>query len=146
MKHYLKSFLLFGITAALSVVSCGKYEDGPNFSLRSKEARLVNTWVIEKTMQDGVDNTAEFKADNPEYQLELKKDNSFVSSTYDSLLSARDENKGKWKLTNNKEEIELTDDLTGQQISEKILRLTNTELWTELDFGIVKIEIHYKQK
>ena len=32
---------LAGATA-VGVSSCGKYEDGPNFSLRSKKARVVN--------------------------------------------------------------------------------------------------------
>lgn len=146
MKNYLKSSLFAGIAVALTFVSCGKYEDGPNFSLRSKKSRLVNTWVIEKALQDGVDNTSNFKADNPEYLLEIREDNSFVSSTYDSLLAARDETKGKWKLSQKKEEIEFTVDATGQQFSEKILRLTNSEFWTEVDFGFTKFELHYKQK
>lgn len=28
----------------LSIVSCGKYEDGPSISFRSKKQRIVNTW------------------------------------------------------------------------------------------------------
>ena len=31
----------------LSIVSCGKYEDGPSISFRSKKQRVVNTWQNE---------------------------------------------------------------------------------------------------
>jgi hypothetical protein len=34
-----------GITA-LSVSSCGKYEDGSNMSLLSKKARVVGSWNV----------------------------------------------------------------------------------------------------
>ena len=146
MKNHFKLSMLVSIAAVLSLVSCGKYEDGPEFSLRSKKSRLVNTWVIEKALQNGVDFTADFRVDNPDYQLEIRKDNSFVSITYDSLLALRDEVKGTWKFMDDKDEVEFTDGQTGQQSSEKILRLTNTELWTEMDFGFTKIELHYKEK
>ena len=33
-----------GIFITLSIISCGKYEDGPSISFRSKKQRIVNTW------------------------------------------------------------------------------------------------------
>ena len=50
-----KLSILFAAFSVLFLVSCGKYEDGPGFSLRSKEARLAGTWTFEKVTWDGID-------------------------------------------------------------------------------------------
>lgn len=44
--------LLLAIAFAISVVfiSCGKYEEGPSISLRTKKARLTGVWEISKQM------------------------------------------------------------------------------------------------
>jgi hypothetical protein len=146
MKNQIKSILLMGIAAVMFFASCGKYEDGPNFSLRSKKARLVNTWVIDKAFRDGVDFTEEFKQDNPNYQLEIRKDNTITSSIFNDMTGEKEESKGKWEFSKDKEKVKFTDDATGQEWSEEILRLTNNEYWAGLDFGISKLEIHYKSK
>jgi hypothetical protein len=146
MKNQIKSILLMGIAAVMFFASCGKYEDGPNFSLRSKKARLVNTWVIDKAYENGEDFTEEFKQDNPNYQLEIRKDQSMTVSIFNDMTGETEESKGKWEFSKDKEEVKFTDDATGNEISEKILRLTNNEFWAELDFGIAKLEIHYKSK
>lgn len=146
MKNHFKKLLFFGITVGMFFSSCGKYEDGPNFSLRSKKARLVNTWVIDKVLQDGVDGTDDFNQDNPNYQMDIRKDNSYTISTFDPSLGESTENKGKWKISKDKEEVEFSDDETGEQLNEEILRLTNTELWTEINFGFTRLELHYKSK
>ena len=41
---------------ALSVQSCGKYEEGPGLSLRSKKARVAGTWKLSKSSTNGVDD------------------------------------------------------------------------------------------
>ena len=50
MKNNPKS-ILFLAAAAVTVLnfqSCGKYEDGPSFSLRTKKARLTGEWELVK--------------------------------------------------------------------------------------------------
>ena len=54
-----RSSLLFTAFAMLFLVSCGKYEDGPDFTLRSKTARIAGSWTLEKYMVDGVDLTSQ---------------------------------------------------------------------------------------
>lgn len=146
MKNQIKSILPLCIAAVMFLASCGKYEDGPNFSLRSKKSRLVNTWVIDKAFRDGVDFTEEFKQDNQDYQIDIRKDNTTISSVYNDMTGEIEETKGKWEFSKDKEEVKFKDEVTGQEFSEKILRLTNNEYWAELDFGFAKLEIHYKSK
>ena len=52
----LKNIYLLIFPALVFVSSC-IYEDGPKMSFRSKKARAVNTWVIDKAYGGGVDNT-----------------------------------------------------------------------------------------
>ena len=42
---------------AVSISSCGKYEEGPKFTLLSKKARITNTWKFTKSENNGIDNT-----------------------------------------------------------------------------------------
>ena len=146
MKNQIKSIMPLCIAAVMFFASCGKYEDGPNFSLRSKKSRLVNTWVIDKAYENGEDVTENMKQDNPNYQLQIRKDQSMTVSVFNDMTGETEESKGKWEFSKDKEEVELTADATGNEISWKILRLTNNEFWAELDFGIAKLEIHYKSK
>jgi hypothetical protein len=146
MKNYFKSFVLFGILAGLLFSSCGKYDEGPNFSLRSKKSRLVNVWVIDKVIQDGEDVTEMIKESNPNYSMDIRKDNTVIITQYDEDLGQMVENKGKWEFSKDKEEVEFSDDETGQISTEEILRLTNNEFWAELDLGFTKLEFRYKPK
>ena len=146
MKNYFKSFVLFGILAGLLFSSCGKYDEGPNFSLRSKKSRLVNVWVIDKVMQDGEDVTAMILESNPNYSMDIRKDNTVIITQYDEDLGQMVEDKGKWEFSKDKEEVEFSDDETGQISTEEILRLTNNEFWAELDLGFTKLEFRYKPK
>jgi len=146
MKNYFKSFVLFGILAGLLFSSCGKYDEGPNFSLRSKKSRLVNVWVFDKVIQDGEDVTEMIKEINPNYSIDIRKDNTFIITQYDEDLGQMVEDKGKWEFSKDKEEVEFSDDATGQISTEEILRLTNNEFWAELDLGFTKLEFRYKPK
>jgi hypothetical protein len=146
MKNYFKSFVLFGILAGLLFSSCGKYDEGPNFSLRSKKSRLVNVWVFDKVIQDGEDVTEMIKEINPNYSIDIRKDNTFIITQYDEDLGQMVEDKGKWEFSKDKEEVEFSDDETGQISTEEILRLTNNEFWAELDLGFTKLEFRYKPK
>jgi len=66
-KIYL--FLSIAVIISLAISSCGKYEDGPGFSLLSKTARMTNTWELKSV--DGETIPA------GEAVLDLKKDGSF---------------------------------------------------------------------
>lgn len=126
--------------ALVTFSSCGKYEEGPGISLRSKKSRVVNTWVIEKFIQNGVDVTSQIVPFLGDYSIEFKKDD-----TYEMLIDG-DRTVGKWSFDSKKENIELMYDGTTTKDISKILRLTNNEMWLVEDDGTDKYEIHYKTK
>mgnify|MGYP000651260346 FL=1 len=111
-KNYL--FLSIVVIISLAITSCGKYEDGPGFSLLSKTARMTNTWELKS-----VDGEVEAGL----VVLDLKKDGSF-SINEDGYITD-----GSWDFSNDKEDLHLT--IFGEGIVFKIRRLTNKELWLE---------------
>ena len=112
-KIYL--FLSIAVIISLAITSCGKYEDGPGFSLLSKTARMTNKWELKSV--DGETIPA------GEAVLDLKKDGSF-SINEDGYITD-----GSWDFSNDKEDLHLT--IFGEGIVFKIRRLTNKELWLE---------------
>ncbi len=127
-----KLSILFAAFAVVFLASCGKYEDGPGFSLRSKEARVAGTWTIEKYYADGVDITADILADGATITFELTKDGNYTNtSSYTVFGQTFSETEtGTWALTNNNENLTTTDS-QGDASSVRILRLTNSEMWLE---------------
>ena len=66
-----KTILAGGLLTAVSVSpSCGKYDDGPGFSLASKKSRLAGTWELEKWKSDGLTQDLS----NLSLEIELEKD------------------------------------------------------------------------
>ncbi|MFH2096575.1 MAG: hypothetical protein ABIJ16_12770 [Bacteroidota bacterium] len=53
-----KILILFLISCFLW--SCGKYEEGPSMSFRSKQKRIEGLWQINKILVDGTDSTSFF--------------------------------------------------------------------------------------
>ena len=108
---------------------------------------MVNTWFLDEIIQDGNDITQRFNDDYPNFLTDLRKDNTIVTTYYDKAVGAMVKRIGKWKFSKDKEELIITyDDRPGEESKEKIIRLMNDELWTELDYGITKFEFHFKPK
>jgi len=99
--------------------SCKKYDDGPLLSFRSKTARIVNQWVIDKVMSKGVDATKNYPKD---YLLSINKDMTY------SLVSNGITQEGTWAFDDKKETFSLTLSTTGIAIVYIIKRLKNKEL------------------
>ncbi|MFN4914435.1 MAG: hypothetical protein ACK5FT_03885 [Sphingomonadales bacterium] len=138
-KVYLILFLLLSVGLA-SLHSCGKYEEGPGFSLRSKKSRVVNTWVIDKYLINGNDVTAIFLAAYGEHALLFKSDDSYEFNTVPGRKT------GTWSFDSNKESLEFQESGTATKYDQKIMRLTANEMWLWEDDGTDKIEVHYKTK
>jgi hypothetical protein len=144
-----KLSILFAAFAVLFLVSCGKYEDGPGFSLRSKSSRIAGSWTIDKKLENGVDVTSEWVGNGIDHTYEFTKDGAYKSTTtYGSGIVNVEE--GSWELTNNDEDLTViysnpsstwTDTLTY-----KILRLTNSEMWYSRSNGTETLETHLKAK
>lgn len=133
------SFVLVTLGCILLISSCKKYEDGPFISLRSKTARVINTWVIESATRNNGAITAEYEA----YTLFLEKDNK-ANLQYkiddfglDLILSTR----GTWALEESKENLRLNFDNDDFDRYYQILRLKENELWLR-EIGYNGDELH----
>ena len=112
-KNYL--FLSIAVIISLAITSCGKYEDGPGFSLLSKTARMTNKWELKSV--DGQTIPA------GETVLDLKKDGSMSINEDGYIID------GSWEFSSDKEDLRLS--IFGDEVDLKIRRLTNKELWLE---------------
>lgn len=139
-KYKIFSLLIF---AGLLLFSSCQYEDGPRFSLRSKKARAVNTWYIDKVYEEGVDKTDDYKKVFVNYKLEIKKDDNYVL-TY-RLLNASDySEKGTWKFSDDRSKLLFTPSGTNQENAYTLLRLKNNEAWAKTIMNNKNVEIHLK--
>jgi hypothetical protein len=136
------SFILFAAVsmALITITSCGKYEEGPGFSLRSAKARVVNTWVIEKYIANGQDVTSAILAMFNDHALEFKSDDSYKFTANGGSET------GTWSFDSKKEQLELLETGSTTKFNQRILRLTNKEMWLLEEDGTDKIEVHYKTK
>jgi hypothetical protein len=130
MKNFKNlTYLTLAGTTAIGISSCGKYEDGPNFSLRSKKARVVGDWnvkTIGSTLLDDNYGTT--------VNMEFDKNGSFTQTinysygTYNYSYSYA----GDWDFSSNKEHLLITAD--GNTDTLEIKRLTNNEMWLDDDY------------
>ena len=119
--------LLLAIAFAISVVftSCGKYEEGPSISLRSKKARLTGVWEISKKMYNG--REVSLTAEDKQVTVEFKKDDSFEIKMPPYKLTRT------WEFNSDKTKIIVEAGMFGhtEKTELTILRLTNKELFVE---------------
>ena len=125
----MKLFKLVPFAALIAVFamgpSCSKYEEGPALSVIPKKSRLVGVWKLDKIVEE--DGDEENIDNNNTYEFTKDNDYKVVQGnfTYD----------GEWTFTQDKEYLKLTYSAGGFSFSteNKILRLTNKELWLEED-------------
>ena len=138
---YKKSFksLLFFLTVILVMSSCGKYQDGPTFSLLSKKSRIANTWKIDKVFINDVDRTSIYTEFIKTYKLELTKDGKINETSPTTLGTLTVE--GTWALSDTDENIVFT--ISGVNTINKILKLKSSEMWLEETDAGLKYTTHY---
>ncbi|MCF8417153.1 MAG: hypothetical protein K9G40_12990 [Crocinitomicaceae bacterium] len=139
MKNFknLTYLTLAGVTA-IGVSSCGKYEDGPGFSLLSKKSRVVGDWEVKSIGADvyGTDYSVNMSFE--------KSGDLLVTSSYSYQGSSQSYSyAGSWDFASDKEQLSLIVDGSVQLF--EIKRLTNKEMWldddiTALDGAIWKLE------
>jgi len=116
--------LVFVIIITMS--SCNRFEEG-SFSLRSVKSRLSRTWVLESYYVDGVDQTASWNAQYPNYKIEYRE--NFTYEAYigtDSTYSY-----GVYSLTDwAKKIVRKPNADPTSEIVHDILKLSTDELWT----------------
>ncbi|HBS85419.1 MAG: hypothetical protein A2W91_16555 [Bacteroidetes bacterium GWF2_38_335] len=156
MKKLLSiAVLLAGVAIIFS--SCGKYEDGPKISLKSKKARVAAEWVVEKTYFNDTEQTLD--GDEQYYIMALEKD-----GTGKYIVEAHTDSEGN-AVAGGEAEIEWEFDEDNLKIRTRmkfgdawsdwgdyteITRLKENELWTKdtEEFGGVTsvYEVHYVKK
>jgi hypothetical protein len=143
-----KISLLLVTIAMVSLWSCGKYEEGPMFSLRSKTGRIAGTWVYDKILQNDVDVTSQSTA-NSTFEMTIDRDGTYKTVYSYTVLGQNfsGEDTGTWEFGDN-ETLSVTSDNGGGTNSTTIIRLTNSEFWTkETDSSTGDVtEVHYKSK
>ena len=117
----IRILLPFAIVLSLLFIGCGKYDEGPAISLKTKKGRLARTWKIEKYIDS--DGTTYTPTANDNYTVTFSKDGVFTS-TYGIFSIA-----GTWAFTSDKSGIITT--VAGDSDTETILRLTSKEFWSK---------------
>ena len=136
----LKNIYLLIFSATVFMSSC-IYEDGPKMSFRSKKARAVNTWFIDKAYEEGVDKTDFYKTGFVNYELNLKNDDNYrLSYRAYNLLNYVET--GTWDLSDDKLYIVFKPSNTTQENKSKILRLKNHEAWVIVNINNKDVEFH----
>ncbi|CAN5384044.1 hypothetical protein BH09BAC5_BH09BAC5_09910 [soil metagenome] len=122
----MKKHIILGLIAVMAVAftfsSCGKYEDGPSFSLLTKKMRITGDWKLTNYTSNGTDVTSVIVAFwGSSYELQIEKDNSYK-------MTGNVNESGIWSLGADKDDITFTPS-SGTPSTYRILRLKNTELW-----------------
>jgi hypothetical protein len=139
MKNLKKiTYLTIASAATFGVSSCGKYEDGPGFSIRTKKARVNGDWNVKSIGSTviGSPYTMNMSFDKNGSVI-LTQTYTYAGST-DTYSYA-----GTWAFASDKEEFMLNIDGSVQLF--EIKRLTNNEMWldddiTSTDGDIWKLE------
>ncbi len=126
----------------LTFFSACTYEDGPKMSLRSKTARIVNTWYIDKVYEEGVDKTDDYKSVYVNYKLDIKSDDNYDLSYKAGNLINYSES-GTWRFSDDKVNL-LHTPKNGTEGSWKILRLKNSEFWAEMSLNNKNVKVYFK--
>jgi len=137
MKKTSKFSLFVMVLSAVILSSCSKYEEGPNFSLASKESRMSREWKLESTTMGGSTVTC-----TNCWNFNLSA--SAVSSTNSAYANL------SWQFSDDKEKLQFVASAgasTGSSsanvsvtYSFTILRLSSKELWIKDD--LTGVELH----
>lgn len=128
MNLTLRKATLFFFVAAFGMAACNKYEEGPVVSLRSKKARLANTWQVDEVYDDEGEKVEMDSTSNNDATQTFEKDGG-----YKMEVPNFGELTGEWEFDDDKEKVIITMEFFGQTDESEytILRLKNDELWYE---------------
>ncbi|MFN6945952.1 MAG: hypothetical protein ACK4ND_13470 [Cytophagaceae bacterium] len=118
----------------MGISSCGKYEEGPKFSLASKKGRICNKWKLNEKFENGIKQSL---ISDDVYLIELTKEHSVIGYRGSTSMLW-----GTWSFDETKEHLVIVD-RQGNIYTSKILRLKKKELWLEDVDGVHKEERRY---
>jgi hypothetical protein len=143
MKRIIYSLAFVGLAL---LTSCGKYDDGPAFSLSSKKSRISGDWHVSENISTTTPLGTFGISINED--LTVNKDGGFTWKYDDSNsgFSISGTETGKWEFSDDKESVNWTFS-DGTVENTKILKLTKKELWMERkDDDGTTYEIHFSPK
>lgn len=127
-KHILGLMVVCGLMT-ITINSCKKYEDGPALSLRSKIARVANTWKVDKYIKNEVDETTDFKNKKINYIETFTKDGIWLYS-YTKDDGEYKAESGNWGFDKNSKKEEIDRNAGGSSWEKLyILKLKEKEFW-----------------
>lgn len=125
---------------SVMLIACTKYENGPDFALKTKKERISNNWVLNEAVHLSGDDTRAFSAIYPEYQFNIGQDDTYTLFYRPSETEHYSE-KGHWKFSSDKLHFTTTCD-SGAETDYHILRLANNELWVRFTDNSNEWELH----
>lgn len=127
MKNIVVSLLLGTL---LFTASCSKYPDGPEVSFTSRKARFVNSWKVDQSFRNNVQDTATANG-----LLEFKDNGDYLGYIFNTPQNKFDTLAGTWRFVDSDASVQLefkrNADTTTRYQNWKILRLKEDELWIE---------------
>lgn len=131
--------IMMALVAVTTLVGCQKYDDGPFFSLRAREARMANTWKVDKAMKGDNDVTSAFS----QYELKLTRDRDAELTAQYTLgaIIFEFETNGTWDFENNSEDVRLDFENNDADETYEILRLKENELWLREKDGDLELQL-----
>ena len=120
-----------------------KYEDGPKLSLRTKKHRAVNTWHLDKVLEEGIDKTDNYKAAFVNYQIVIDKDQNYELKYRPFNIGEYTET-GTWAFSGDKVFINFTPKNGSTSNPWKIVRLTESETWVIQTINGKNVELRMK--
>lgn len=142
----MKKIVLFSVVALLGIVSltsCRKYEEGPNISLRKKEARVTNNWKIESAQLNGTEVSLDpYWAKQKHY---MYRDGKYIVTIIDPVTLEARNLQGTWQLYDDDRKIALTTKNFSGNIDStndfNILKLYNKQFWIRKTDN--SLELHF---
>ena len=129
--------------ASIVLTSCGKYEEGPGFSVLPKKSRVVNIWKVDKTITKIGSSTTEHSGD-ANYSIEFKSDGTYETTW--TTVAGSFTSKGKWNFDSKKENLEVQEDNSSTKSVSKILMLKSDEMWLTDESNSLITETHFVTK
>lgn len=95
--------LVITILALCSFLACKKYKDGPNFSLKTEEARLARKWQVQTAHHSFFSDTPTQGEDQTyiweNLKIEINEDKSYLLENYNLNQTEKTVETGSWEFT-----------------------------------------------
>lgn len=124
--------MVLTISLIIAIPGCKKYEEGNGISLRSRTARVSNTWKVENYKVNDNDLTS----------LVTNYTETFSKTGDYSYDWGSANNKGTWNFQNNDKEIKLNGNDNQSSRTLYILKLEENTLWYYYMDGNDRNELH----